>query len=200
MNPAPPQLSNITPPLPPSLLANLSTLNIHTAPDLIFAPPAELLRKLPAGSITFPELTHHIAHVRNAFAGPALTGDQLIGELEARARLPSVRSGLPALDSLVGDSFGGASGGRVVEISGASSSGKTVRARCPGMPPLLLFVDDVVDYMYKLTTLLIVFSGTCIAHRPSSPQVVPDRCRTLARHHRQPRSGASRHARVAFAR
>lgn len=126
MNPTPPQLSEFAPPLPESLIANLSALNIRTAPDLIFAPP-ELLRKLPTGSTTFPELTHHIAHVRNAFAGPALTGDQLIGELEARARLPSVRSGLPALDGLVGDSFGGASGGRVVEISGASCSGKTVR-------------------------------------------------------------------------
>jgi hypothetical protein len=127
MNPAPPQLSIFTPPLPESLVANLSVLNIRTAPDLIFAPPAEIMRKLPAGSITFPDLTRHIAHVRNAFAGPALTGDQLIRELEARAQLPSVRSGLPALDRLVGDSFGGASGSRVIEISGASASGKTVR-------------------------------------------------------------------------
>lgn len=127
MNPAPPQLSNFAPPLPESLVANLSAFNVRTAPDLIFAPPAELLRKLPAGSITFPELTRHIVHVRNAFAGPALTGDQLIRELEARARLPSVRSGLPALDGLAGDSLGGASGGRVIEISGASASGKTVR-------------------------------------------------------------------------
>ncbi|KAH9989466.1 hypothetical protein BJV77DRAFT_948467 [Russula vinacea] len=147
MNPAPPQLSNITPPLPPSLLANLSTLNIHTAPDLIFAPPAELLRKLPAGSITFPELTHHIAHVRNAFAGPALTGDQLIGELEARARLPSVRSGLPALDSLVGDSFGGASGGRVVEISGASASGKTALALHIVLHHLRLYPTDAALWL-----------------------------------------------------
>ena len=127
MNPAPPQLSDFAPPLPESLVANLSAVNIRTAPDFIFAPPAELLRKLPAGSITFPELTRHIAHVRNAFAGPALTGDQLVRELEARARLPSVRSGLPALDGLVGNSFGGASGGRVIEISGAGASGKTVR-------------------------------------------------------------------------
>ena len=127
MNPTPPQLSTFTPPLPESLVANLSALNIRTAPDFIFAPPAEIMRKLPAGSITFPDLTRHIAHVRNAFAGPALTGDQLIRELEARARLPSVRIGLPALDGLVGDSFGGASGGRVIEISGASASGKTVR-------------------------------------------------------------------------
>lgn len=136
MNPAYPPLSNFTPPLPESLIANLSALKIRTAPDLIFAPPAELLRKLPAGSITFPELTRHIAHVRNVFVGPALTGCQLIGESEARAQLPSVCSGLPALDGLVGDSFGGASGGRVVEISGASASGKTVRttqsiAYCP---------------------------------------------------------------------
>ena len=123
-----PPLSNFIPPLPESLVTNLSALNIRTAPDLIFVPPAELLRKLPAGSITFPELTCHIAHVKNAFAGPALTGDQLIAESEARAHLPSVFSGLPALDGLVGNSFGGASGGRIVEISGASASGKTVRA------------------------------------------------------------------------
>jgi hypothetical protein len=124
---SPPPLSNFTPPLPESLVTILSALNIRTAPDFIFLTPAELMRKLPAGSITFPELTRHIAHVKNAFAGPALTGYQLIVESEARAQLPSVFSGLPALDGLVGNSFGGASGGRVVEISGASASGKTVR-------------------------------------------------------------------------
>lgn len=129
MNVTPPSLSNFTPPLPETFVANLSVLNIRTAPDLIFVPPAELFRKLPAGTITFAELTHHIAHVRNTFAAPALTGDQLIGELEVRARLASVRSGLPALDGLVGNSFGGASGGRIIEISGASASGKTVRRR-----------------------------------------------------------------------
>jgi hypothetical protein len=127
MNVTPPQLSTFTPPLPETLVSNLSVLNIRTAPDLIFVPPAELLRKLPAGSITFPELTNHIAHVRNAFAGPAITADQVIKGLQARAQLPSVRSGLRALDELVGNSFGGASGGRIVEISGASASGKTVR-------------------------------------------------------------------------
>jgi len=127
MNLAPPSLSHFTPPLPETLVSNLSALNIRTVPDLIFVPPAELFRKLPAGSITFPELTHHIAHVRTAFAGPALTGAQLIGGVEARARLPSVRSALPALDGLVNNSFGGASGGRVIEISGSSASGKTVR-------------------------------------------------------------------------
>ena len=127
MNLAFPPLSNFTPPLPGSLVTSLSELNIRTAPDFIFVPPAELLRKLPAGCITFPELIRHIAHVKNAFAGPALTGDQLIGESEARAQLPSVFSGLPALDGLVGNGFGGASGGRVVEISGAAACGKTVR-------------------------------------------------------------------------
>jgi hypothetical protein len=123
-----PQLSNFTPSLPETFLANLSALNIRTAPDLVFSSPAELFKKLPPGSITFPELSRHIAHVRNAFAGPALTGDQLIvRELDARAGLASVRSGLPALDELVGNTFGGASGGRIVEISGTGASGKTVR-------------------------------------------------------------------------
>jgi hypothetical protein len=148
MNIAPPQLSTFTPPLPESLVANLSALNIRTAPDLIFVPPAELLRKLPTGSITFPELTHHIAHVRNAFAGSAATGDQLIGELEARSRLPSVRSALPALDALVGNSFGGASGGRVIEISGASASGKTV---CTVFLPLASFDATAWKTANKLT-------------------------------------------------
>lgn len=127
MNHAHPPLSDFIPPLPESLVTSLSALNIRTAPDFIFVPPAELLRKLPAGSITFPELTRHIVHVKNTFAGPALTGCQLIEESEARAQLPSVLSGLPALDGLVGNSFGGASGGRVVEISGTGASGKTVR-------------------------------------------------------------------------
>ena len=122
-----PQLSNFVPPLPETLIVNLSALNIRTALDFIFVPPAELFRKLPAGSITFTELNDLIAHVRNAFAGPAFTGDQLIEEVKARACHASVRSGLPALDGLVANSFG-APGGRITEISGASASGKTVRA------------------------------------------------------------------------
>jgi len=104
---------------------DVSALNIRTAPDLVFVPPAdpELLWELPTGTITFPDLTNHIAHVRNAVAGPALTGDRLSGGLEARVQLLSVPSGLPALDELVavvGNRFGGASVGRIVEISGAN--------------------------------------------------------------------------------
>ncbi|KAI0255071.1 P-loop containing nucleoside triphosphate hydrolase protein [Lactifluus subvellereus] len=126
MNVRPPLLSTFIPPLPETLVANLSALNIRTAPDFIFVSPAELLRRLPTGSITFRELKHHIAHVTQAFAGPAITGDKLI--LDALAHLEPVRSGLPALDDLVGGSFGGASGGRVIEISGPSASGKTALA------------------------------------------------------------------------
>ncbi|KAI0303640.1 P-loop containing nucleoside triphosphate hydrolase protein [Multifurca ochricompacta] len=124
----PPPLSDFTPPLPETLVANLAALNIRTAPDLIFTPPAEVARTLPAGSITFLELTRYIAHVTRVFAGPAVTGDEVIKGLEESALLESVRSGLPALDELVANSFGGASGGRVVEISGASATGKTTLA------------------------------------------------------------------------
>jgi RAD51-like protein 3 len=126
MNVHPPPLSTIIPPLPETLVTNLSALNIRTAPDFIFVSPAELLRRLPPGSITFQELKHHIVHVTQAFAGPAITGDKLIEELDALAHLEPVRSGLPALDDSVGGNFGGASGGRVIEISGPSASGKTV--------------------------------------------------------------------------
>ncbi|KAI9437804.1 P-loop containing nucleoside triphosphate hydrolase protein [Russula earlei] len=128
MNVTHPQLSDFTPPLPEPLVANLFALNIRTVPDFIFTPPAQLFEKLPVGSITFSELTHHIAHVRNVFAGRALTGDQLIGEFEARSRWASVRSRLPDLDGLVGNGFGGASGGRIIEVSGGSASGKTALA------------------------------------------------------------------------
>ena len=121
----PPSLSDFTPPLPAMLVANLALLNIRTAPDLIFASPAELIGKLPAGSITFTELTHHIARVTVAFAGPAITADELIAELEQRAGLErmSSSSGLPVLDELT--SIG--NDGRLIEISGMSASGKTVR-------------------------------------------------------------------------
>jgi len=107
------------------LVANLALLNIRTAPDLIFASPAELIGKLPAGSITFTELTHHIARVTVAFAGPAITANELIAEFEQRAGLErmSSSSGLPVLDELT--SIG--NDGRLIEISGMSASGKTVR-------------------------------------------------------------------------
>lgn len=118
----PPSLSDFIPPLPATLVTNLVSLNIRTAPDLIFASPAELIGKLPAGSVTFTELTHHIAHVTAAFAGPAITPDELIAELE-----PMSSSGLPALDELLGIGSG-APGGRLIEISGAFASGKTALA------------------------------------------------------------------------
>jgi RAD51-like protein 3 len=145
MNVTPPLLSTITPPLPETLIANLSVLNIHTVPDLIFIPPSELLRRLPKGSITFTELTRHIAHVTQAFAGPVLTGDKLIEELDALAQFESVSSGLPALDGLVGGTFGGASGGRVIEICGPRASGKTVRKLVSPPPPLRFINDDGDD-------------------------------------------------------
>jgi RAD51-like protein 3 len=155
MNIAPPLLSNFSPPLPETLVANLSVLNIRTAPDLIFVSPAELLKRLPAGSITFIELTHHIAHVRQGFAGPAITGDKLIEELGALAQLESVHSGLPALDGLVGGSFDGASGGRIIEISGPSTSGKTV---CSSH-----FVNVNIHYLSTSVNL-----GTCATRHPAS--------------------------------
>jgi len=49
-------------------------------------------------------------------------GDQLSGLLEARVQLPRVRSGLPTLNELVGNRFGGAPGGRIIETSGASAA------------------------------------------------------------------------------
>lgn len=126
----PPPLSDYTPPLPATLVANLALLNIRTTSDLIFASPAELIGKLPAGSVTFTELTNHIAHVTAALAGPAITADKLIVELEPHTRLePVSSSGLPALDEVIGigNDFGGAPAGRLIEISGANASGKTVR-------------------------------------------------------------------------
>ncbi|KAN0132897.1 P-loop containing nucleoside triphosphate hydrolase [Lactarius tabidus] len=129
--PLPPSLSDFTPPLPATFVANLASLNIRTASDLIFASPGELIGRLPAGSVTFIELTHHIAHVTAAFAGPGVTADKLIAALEPRVSLDPVSScGLPALDEQIGigNNFCGATAGRLIEISGASTSGKTALA------------------------------------------------------------------------
>ncbi|KAI0267658.1 hypothetical protein BC834DRAFT_822097 [Gloeopeniophorella convolvens] len=128
MNPTPPALSTFVPPLPEALVANLATLGIKTAPDLIFAPLATLMRQLPPGSITYAELMQHVAHVTEAFAGPVITGDKLLAEADSRVQLGSVQSGLPALDALLDHNSGGESSGRVVEISGSGGSGKTALA------------------------------------------------------------------------
>ena len=161
--PLSPSLSDFTPPLPTTLVANLASLNLRTAPDLIFASPAELIRKLPAGSITFTELTHHIAHVTAAFAGHAITADKLVAELELRARLePVSSSGLPALDELIGigNDFGGAPGGRVIEISGTSASGKTVRRQAP---------PDVIPITEGSSQALALHIALC--HLTSHPSI-----------------------------
>jgi RAD51-like protein 3 len=165
MNVTSPPLSTFTPLLPETLVANLSVLNIHTAPDLIFIPPSELVRRLPKGSITFTELTRHIAHVTQAFAGPAITGDKLIEELDALAQFESVSSGLPALDGLVGSAFGGASGGRVVEICGPRASGKTVREwfLLASPPPLRFVVVDDDDKNFNVyEPRYLRYTSSCI--------------------------------------
>jgi hypothetical protein len=184
--PPSPSLSDFTPPLPATLVANLASLNIRSAPDLIFASPAELIGKLPAGSVTFTDLTHHIAHVTAAFAGPAITADKLVAELEPRARLqPVSSSGLPVLDELIGigNNIGGAPGDRVIQISGASASGKTVRRQAPIIQPIPT-----------------VISGARTTHRSAPPHVPSSYCSTLARHHGQPGTSTPRLARISIQR
>ncbi|KAI9439857.1 P-loop containing nucleoside triphosphate hydrolase protein [Lactarius indigo] len=157
------------------LVVNLASLNIRKASDLIFASPAELIGKLPAGSITFAELTHHIAHVTAAFAGPAVTADKLIAELEPRTGQESVSSSrLPALDELIGigNNFSGAPDGRLIEISGACASGKTALALHIALHHLTsqptaaaLWLDTTGDLApARLTSLVSRSSG-----QPSQP-------------------------------
>ena len=164
----PPSLSDYTPPLPATFVANLALLNVRTAHDLVFASPAELIGKLPAGSVTFTELANHIAHVTAAFAGPAITADKLIAELEPRTRIePVSSSGLPALDELIGigNDFGGVPAGRLIEISGASASGKTVRTQA---------LDVKAQPIPKM------MSDARTTHRSAIPHVPSGCCSTLA--------------------
>jgi hypothetical protein len=160
--PLPPSLSDFTPPLPATFVANLASLNIRTASDLIFASPGELIGRLPAGSVTFIELTHHIAHVTAAFAGPGVTADKLIAALEPRVSLDPVSScGLPALDEQIGigNNFCGATAGRLIEISGASTSGKTVRRQAPDVKN----ITDTDDHLRRSLCTL-----PCNTSRPIS--------------------------------
>lgn len=123
-------LATYSPPISPDLLQHLSSINIITTPDFIFTPPTTLLRLLPQGSTTLSELKQCIALVTSLAAGEFTAGDALY-ELEmslAGRDGGEVRSGVAALDAQLGGSFGGVEGGRVVEVSGESGSGKTVRS------------------------------------------------------------------------
>lgn len=121
------RLSSLSSPLPPTLLQHLRDINVRTAADLILTPPEALLRLLPHGSTTLGEVLDCVESVTHQVAGEAVVGDALYeAALFHEAESEDVMSGVDGLDALLGGSFGGTSGGRVIEISGDNGGGKTV--------------------------------------------------------------------------
>ena len=121
------RLSSLSSPLPPTLLQHLRDINVRTAADLILTPPEELLRLLPRGSTTLGEVLDCVESVTHQVAGEAVVGDALYEAAQFHeAESEDVMSGVDGLDALLGGSFGGTSGGRVIEISGDNGGGKTV--------------------------------------------------------------------------
>ncbi|KAI0046565.1 P-loop containing nucleoside triphosphate hydrolase protein [Auriscalpium vulgare] len=122
-------LAAITPPVTPELLAALAALNVRNTYDLIFTPAPTLLRQLPSGTITLGQLKSLIARATAISAAPGVTAEVLYATESVKyVEDKQVRSGVRALDALLGGSFGGPGCGRVVEVSGDAGGGKTALA------------------------------------------------------------------------
>ncbi|TFY65562.1 hypothetical protein EVG20_g5526 [Dentipellis fragilis] len=125
------RLSAFSAHIPPDLLAQLLDLNIRTVADFILTPPIDLLTRLPRGSTSLGELTDCIESVAQEVAAAGVNGEEMYeAEMLRAAEMDGedVRAGIAELDALVGGSFGGAVGGRVIEVSGDKGGGKTALA------------------------------------------------------------------------
>jgi hypothetical protein len=129
------RLAALRPPLPSALLQALEAIEIYTSEDLLLPPTFQLLNlhlraifsRLPRGTLEFHELLDLATRVSSESSAIGISGTALL----ERARSDSARwpvdefaSGVRALDEIAG----GFAGGRVLEISGTPSTGKTVRA------------------------------------------------------------------------
>lgn len=119
------RLSNLIPYIPADLVTCLGAINIRTEIDLCFsASTFEIFRRLPRGTVSLQELIDYTDVVSELCAAPAISGYDLLSlENESQRNAVELTSGNQELD----DFLVGLSGGRVIEISGDRSTGKSVR-------------------------------------------------------------------------
>jgi hypothetical protein len=127
------RLAVLKPPLEPLLLQSLKELDITTSADLVL-PSANvplnlhlrsIFTRLPPNTTQFSDLLELANHVSASSSAPSISGTELLEqERVKRAQNPAdeFASGVDKLDNIAG----GFAGGRVLEITGTPSTGKTV--------------------------------------------------------------------------
>jgi RAD51-like protein 3 len=110
--------------LPENIVSSLQQIGIRTDSDLLFsASTADILQKLPPGTVTLQDLRKYTAEITDERSALGVRGDTLLAlEREKQDKGLDFGAGVTDLDALV-DGFGGS---RVFEISGEKASGKTV--------------------------------------------------------------------------
>jgi hypothetical protein len=93
---------------------------ILTDQDLVFSTPHDVLRKIPAGTITLNDL---MACVDAIVARVSTEGQSAVEILESSTCSESLKSGIDSLDNLLS---GGLKTGHVYELSGDRGAGKSV--------------------------------------------------------------------------
>ena len=120
------RLRNVVPTPPQPLLSALAQVGIRTDSDLLFsAPPVDVFRKLPLGTLSLHDFNDFVAHVAQQAAAPVVRADVLFEEektKEGADLLAEPSTGVKCLDGLLGGLAP-----RVIEVSGDRGSGKSVR-------------------------------------------------------------------------
>ncbi|KAF5327347.1 hypothetical protein D9619_004447 [Psilocybe cf. subviscida] len=120
------RLSNLIPSLPQDLISALETIGIRTEMDLLFSASAlDMYNRLPAGSITFQDLSYYMGLAAELCAAPGASARDLWTlEDEARRKDVQLATGDEEFDLFLS----GLGSRRVLELSGDSGSGKTTLA------------------------------------------------------------------------
>lgn len=184
------RLQQFVPPLDPSFVQALSEIGIKTDTDLLLThDPLATFTKLPARhGVTLKQYREVLAQVAGLAAATPTYGDKLLERETKRQEdifsdVPdTMQLGVPAVDALVG----GFAPPRVIEVSGDSGTGKTVRVcasdRCEADVCAILQALALQLALRHLTQV-----ATSIVHWiDSSGEFSPERVSNLLEHFQGP--------------
>ncbi|KIM84382.1 hypothetical protein PILCRDRAFT_410642 [Piloderma croceum F 1598] len=150
--------------LPENVVSSLDQIGIRTDSDLLFSStPADILRRLPPGTVNIQDLRHYTAQIIEEGSALGVRGDVLLAlERTKQDQELDFASGVTDLDALL-NGFGGS---RVFEVSGEKASGKTALAMHVVLRHLVnnphsgaLWMDTTGDFSAERATQLIQLHG-----------------------------------------
>lgn len=120
------RLQTVVPPPAQTFLSALGKIGVRTDSDLLFtAPPVDIFRKLPPGTLSLHEFNDFVRRVAQQAAAPAIRADVLLVQEKTKEEADLIaepNTGVKCLDELLG----GLAPPRLVEVSGDRGSGKSV--------------------------------------------------------------------------